>query len=79
MNMFASMLGGLLDKEQMIYDTIQSSLETVAEELNCTPKDFFIMIRPSDDEYNFKLFICKYDEQGNPCKVREMLLKEILS
>ena len=79
MNMLAGMLGGLIDKEQMIYDTIQTSLENVSEELGCTEKDFFIMIRPSDDEYNFKLFICKYDENGNPRKVREMLLKEILS
>lgn len=79
MNMFANMLGGLLDKEQIIYDTIQSSLENVSEELGCTEKDFFIMIRPADNEYNFKLFICKYDENGNPRKVREMQLKEILT
>ena len=77
--MFANMLGGLMDKEQMIYDTIQSSLEDVAQELGCSYKDFFVMIRPADDEYNFKLFICTYDEQGNPRKVREMQLKEILS
>lgn len=79
MNMLAGMLGGLLDKEQMIYDTIQTSLENVAEELNCEPKDFFIMIRPSNEDYDFKLFICQYDENGNPRKVREMQLKEILS
>ena len=79
MNMLAGMLGGLLDKEQMIYDTIQTALENVAEELKCSEKDFFIMIRPSNEDFDFKLFICKYDENGNPRKVREMQLKEILS
>lgn len=79
MNMLAGMLGGLIDKEQMIYDTIQTALENVAEELGCTYKDFFVMIRPMNEDYDFKLFICKYDENGNPMKVREMMLKEILS
>jgi hypothetical protein len=79
MNMLAGMLGGLIDKEQMIYDTIQTALENVAEELGCTHKDFFVMIRPMNEDYDFKLFICKYDENGNPMKVREMMLKEILS
>lgn len=79
MNMLAGMLGGLIDKEQMIYDTIQTALENVAEELDCTHKDFFVMIRPMNEDYDFKLFICKYDENGNPMKVREMMLKEILS
>lgn len=79
MNMFAEMLGGLVDKEKMTYDTIQTTLENVAEELGCDFRDFFVMIRPMDEDLNFKFFICKYDEKGNPLKVREITLKEVLN
>ncbi len=75
--MFGNMLNGLFDKEQMTYDTVQSALENVSEELGGA--SFFIMIRPMDSEFNHKYFICKYDEKGNPVKVREITLKEILS
>ncbi len=79
--MIENLLGGLFDKEKMIYETVQSTLVDVAEELGVTPdkyKDFFIMIRPMDDKFNHKFFICKYDGNGNPQKVREIELKEIL-
>jgi len=77
--MFTEMLGGLVDKEKMTYDTIQTTLENVAEELGCDYRDFFVMIRPMDADLNFKFFICKYDEKGNPLKVREITLKEVLN
>lgn len=79
MNMLAGLMGSFVKKEQMTYDTIQETLENVAEELNCTYKDFFIMIRPIDENGNFILYVCKYDEKGNPEKVREITLKEVFS
>ncbi len=76
--MIENLLGGLFDKEKMIYETVQSTLVDVAEELGEDYKNFFIMIRPMDDKFNHKYFICKYDGNGNPQKVREIELKEIL-
>lgn len=77
--MFDNLLGNLFDKEKATYETVQGALESVAEELGVSWKEFFIMIRPMDDKLNHKYFICKYDEKtGNPVKVREISLKEIL-
>ena len=60
--MFENLLGGLVDKEKITYDTIQSTLEDVAEELNCSFKDFFIMIKPTNDDFDMRFDIFKYDE-----------------
>ncbi len=76
--MLENLISGLFDKEQMIYDKIQNALIDVADELKADHKDFFIMIRPTDEDFNHKFFICKYDEKGNPVKVRNMKIKEIL-
>ncbi len=78
MNMFSDLMGGLVDKEQITYDTIQTTLEDVAEELGCNYKDFFIMIKPTNDDFNMKFFIYKL-ENGVPKMVREITLKEILN
>ena len=78
MNMFSSLMGGLVDKEQITFNTIQATLENVAEELGCNYKDFFIMIKPIDEEFTMKFYIYKMDE-GVPRPVREITLKEILS
>ncbi len=76
--MFDNLLGNLFDKEKATYETVQGALENVAEELGISYKEFFIMIRPTDDKFSHKYFICKYDANGNPVKVREISLKEIL-
>lgn len=76
--MFGNLLGGLIDKEQITHDTIQSTLENIAEELKCNYKDFFIMIKPSDEEFNMRFWIYKITEKG-PVLVREITLKEILN
>ena len=76
--MFGDLLGGLIDKEQITRDTIQGALERISEETGKSYKDFFIMIRPKDEEFNHKYFICGYDEKGNPSMIREITLKEIL-
>jgi len=78
MNMFASLMGGLVDKEQITFNTIQATLENVAEELGCSYKDFFIMIKPTNENFDMKFYIYKM-ENGTPKPVREITLKEILS
>lgn len=71
------LLDGLFDKEQMTRDTIQGALENVAEELNCNHKDLFFMIKPVNEEFDFKVYI--YQTNGAaPKMVREIPLKEIL-
>ncbi len=76
--MFQNLLGGLFDSEKIVKDTIQSTLENVAEELNCSHTEFFIMIKPSDEKFNMKFWIYKMVNNA-PKLVREISLKEILS
>ena len=78
MNMLAGLMGGFIDKEQITFDTIQATLENVAEELGCNYKDFFIMIKPVNEEFVMKFYVYKM-ENGVPKPVREITLKEILS
>lgn len=77
MNMFAGLMGSFVDKEKLTHDTIQTALEDVAEELGCSHKDFFIMIKPMDETFNMKFYI--YKLEGAPKLIREITLKEILS
>lgn len=78
MNILAGLMGGLVDKEQITFNTIQATLENVAEELGCDYKDFFIMIKPTSEDFSMKFYIYKM-EQGVPKPIREITLKEILS
>ncbi len=77
--MFGDLLNSVINKEQMTRDTVQDALENVAQELKCPYTDFFLMIKPTDKEFNHMYFVCKFDEKGNPKKVREISLKEILN
>lgn len=72
------LLGGLIDKEGMIRDTIINTFEDLLEEYNCTHNDLFVMIQPVNEDCNFMLFVYKMDN-GVPKRVREITLKEILS
>ena len=75
--MFGDLLGGLIDKEQITHDTIQDCLENISEELGCSHKDFFVMIKPVDESFTMKFYIYKLDN-GVPKLVREISLKEVL-
>lgn len=79
MNMFGNLLGGLVDKEKITHDTIQGTLQDVSEELNCSYKDFFIMIKPKNEKFEmrFDIFHIK-EKEGKPTFIREITLKEIL-
>ena len=72
------MLGNLFDKEAIVSGTIQSTLENVAEELKCSHNDLFIMIKPYDEDFNFKCYIYSIVKGANPKLVREIPLSEIL-
>lgn len=74
--MIGNLLTGLIDTEQIVHDTIQSTLENVAEELNCTHKELFIMIKPIDESFTMKFYIYKIEQ--SPKLIREITLKEIL-
>lgn len=71
------LLGGLFDKEKMVSETIKSSLEEVALELKCTHEELFIMIKPTNENMEFKCWVYKIND-GDPKFVREITLKEIL-
>jgi hypothetical protein len=77
--MLGNLMSGLINTEKITHDTIQSTLEDVADELGCSHKDFFIMIKPVDDEFNMKFHIYKAENGSAPKHVREITLKEILS
>jgi hypothetical protein len=77
MNMFADLMGGLVDKEKITHDTIQNTLENVAEELGCSFNDFFIMIKPVNEDFDMKFYIYKMIN-GVPNPIREISLKEVL-
>ena len=78
MNMFANLVGGLVDKERITRDTIQTTLENIAEELGCNWNEFFVMIKPIDNEFNMNFYIYQNQESKAPTFVREISLKEIL-
>lgn len=78
MNMFSNLMGGLVDKEQITHDTIQGTLEDLAEELGCSHTEFFVMIKPTDADFNMKFYVYRSPENAAPKFVREISLKEIL-
>jgi len=78
MDILGSMMGGLIDKEKITHDTIQSTLEDIAEELECKHTDFFVMIKPINEDFDMKFFIYKLEASKAPALVREISLKEIL-
>lgn len=75
--MLGNLLGGLIDKEQITHDTIQTTLEKLSEELDCTHKDLFIMIKPVDETFTMRFWVYKLEEKG-PKLVREIPLSEVL-
>ena len=75
--MLGNLLGGLINTEQIVHDTIQTTLENLSEEMNCEYKDLFIMIKPVDDTFTMKFWVYKLEEKG-PKLIREIPLSEVL-
>lgn len=74
--MLENLLGGLIDKEKATRDTIENSLEDLAEELGVSYKELFVTIKPINEEFKFLLHLYKI-ENGKPILMREVPLKEI--
>ena len=83
--MLGSLLGGFVNKEQITFDTIQGTLENVAEELGCSHKELFIKISASNDEFAPIFHIFKTEPYTNLETIprfkfiREITLKQILN
>jgi hypothetical protein len=75
--MLGSLLGGLIDKEKAIENTITNVLYDCSEELGVGHKDFFVIIRPVDENCNFKFHLYRQDG-GKPIFVREITVKEVV-
>lgn len=74
----ASILGGLIDKEQVANDMITNILTKVAEEHNCSHKDFFIMIAPKNADYEFALHLYRITN-GQPQRIKTLQLTELIN
>ena len=74
--MLENLLGGLIDKEKATRETIENSLEDLAEELGVSHKELFVTIKPFNEEFKFLLHLYKI-ENGRPVLIREVPLKEI--
>jgi hypothetical protein len=74
--MLENLLGGLIDKEKATRDTIENSLEDLAEELGVDHKNLFVTIKPINEKFEFLLHLYKI-ENGRPVLIREVPLKEI--
>lgn len=73
------MLGALFNTEKIVSDTIKSSLHEIAIELECSHKDFFVMIKPTNDKFEMKFYVYRIiKDKPTPQYVREISLKEIL-
>lgn len=83
--MFGNLLSGLVNKEQITHDTIQSTLEDIAEELGCSYKELFIKIASIDNDFNPVFHIFKTEPYTTLETIprfkfiREIELKEILN
>jgi hypothetical protein len=77
MGFLDGLMGSLVDPVKITHDTIQGTLEDVAEELGCTHQDFFVMIKPCNETFTMRFYIYRTDS-GKPTLVREITLEEIL-
>lgn len=69
---------GLFDTEKMVGGVIETSLENLAEELNCNHNELFLMIKPKNEDFEAIVYLYKIVD-GIPQPIREVPLKEILS
>jgi hypothetical protein len=76
--MLGKMLGGLINTEQIVHDTIQNTLEKLSHELNCEFNELFIMIKPLDETFTMRFWVYKLENNRGPKLVREIPLSEVL-
>lgn len=80
MNMLSSLMGGLVDKEQITKDYITDALSLAAQEFKIARKELMFFIKPINDEFEFKIYIIHWDAEKNIPKkfLREITVKEIV-
>lgn len=76
--MFDKILGNLVDKEAATIETIKDALTDLSEELSLPFSKFFIMIKPVDEKFSFKLHVFILNDANVPQFVREITVKEIV-
>lgn len=73
------MLGGLVDKQKLIRDYLENTIEDVSEELKVKPCDLFIMIKPKEvNDNTFKVLLYLSKENSPPKFVRAMSVAEFV-
>ncbi len=79
--MFANMMGGLVDKEQITKDYITDALALAAKEFNLDRSELIFIIRPIKEDFTFKVYISQCEPAtGMPKKfLREITISEIVS
>ncbi|MEM2138566.1 MAG: hypothetical protein QXM96_00215 [Candidatus Woesearchaeota archaeon] len=68
------MIDFLFNKEDAVANVISDFMIKICEELNCDFKDIFIMIKPINENFDFKIYVYK-----DKTFIRETSLKEILN
>lgn len=77
--MIGSLIGGLIDKEKIIREYIENTIEDVAEELGVPPEEVFIMIKPTaKNDNSFQVHLYQLKPGSAPVHVRQMALKEFV-
>lgn len=76
--MLEGLLGNLINKEEAVRETITDALNDLSEELNLPFSKFFVMIKPIDEKFNFKLHVFILNDSNIPQFVRELTVKEIV-
>ena len=76
--MLEGLLGNLINKEESVRETITDALNDLSEELNLPFSKFFVMIKPIDEKFNFKLHVFILNDSNIPQFVRELTVKEIV-
>jgi hypothetical protein len=76
---FGNLLGGLMNVEGSVRETITRTLEDLSEELNEPNfKNFSITIQPINEDFDFVCLIYHITDSGRKF-IREIELKEIVS
>lgn len=76
--MLENLLGNLINKEDAVNETIKDALTDLSKELSLPFSKFFIMIKPVDEKFNFKLHVFILNDSNIPQFVRELTVKEIV-
>ena len=73
MGLLDGLLGGLVDKEAIITETLKATFEKLHKELEGNANEMFIMIKPCKEDYSFKFYVYKSNKL-----IREIELSEII-